>query len=645
MQYNGHMNYYEVWVRSNRYHGNSALTYSSAEKIIAGQLVKVPLRNELVWGVVMSQTAKPRMQTKPIETVLKLAPLPLQSIELMHWLHRFYPAPIGIIVQQFIPQVLKDSQEVITPALAMPSSKNLPNMTNEQLEAYKNIGAPDTYLLHGRTGSGKTRLYIELAKDSIIQGRSVIMLTPEISLTSQLEFNFKQVFGDHVVLLHSTLTPKQRTERWVSLLMAKEPMIVIGPRSAIFSPLGNTGLIIIDEEHEPAYKQEQSPYYLTSRVAAKLRQIQNAQLILGSATPLITDYYAAKNLSKPILRLKSIAQENAPIMQTRIVDSKDRTLFERSSYFSKPLISAIDEALAKGHQALLYLNRRGTARVIICENCDWQARCPRCDLPLTYHGDNHSLRCHVCGFSSGAPVSCPKCANPSVRYLSIGTKAVVEEAAKLFPNARIKRFDADNLKADRIEQNLESIKAGEADIIVGTQMLAKGLDLPKLGVVGVLMADTSLQMPDYTSSERTYQLIQQVVGRVGRGHVPGIAIIQSFQPDNKTIIDALEDNWEDFYAREIEERKQFIFPPFTHLLKLTVQRASPKAAEQAAAKLASSLEENLIVEGPAPSFHEKVGGKYRWQLVVKSKQRSSLIELVENIPSGWTYDLDPIDLM
>lgn len=644
MQYNDAMNYYEVWVRSNRYHGNNGLTYSSTKKIIPGQLVKVPLRNEQVGGVVISQTAKPLMQTKPIESVLKLAPLPIQSIELMRWLHHFYPAPIGIVVQQFIPQALKEYQEVISP-VSTPRSEHLPKMTNEQLDAYRQIGAPDTYLIHGRTGSGKTRLYIELAKDSVLAGRSVIMLTPEISLTSQLELSFRQVFGDGVILLHSTLTPKQRTERWASLLMSKKPMIVIGPRSAIFSPLGNIGLIIIDEEHEPAYKQEQSPYYLTSRVAAKLRELHNAQLILGSATPLVTDYHAAEKLGKPILRLKSIAQKNAQVMHTQIVDAKDRSLFERSSYFSKPLVSAIDDALTKGYQTLLYLNRRGTARVIICENCDWQARCPRCDLPLTYHGDNHSLRCHVCGYSSGAPVSCPKCSNPSVRYLSIGTKAVVEEAIKLFPNARIKRFDADNLKADRIEQNLESIKAGDTDIIVGTQMLAKGLDLPKLSVVGVLMADTSLQMPDYTSNERTYQLIQQVVGRVGRGHVPGTAIIQSYQPDNKTIIDALDDNWVDFYKREEEERKQFIFPPFAHLLKLTVQRASPKVAEQAAEKLASSLDKDLIIEGPAPAFHEKQGGKYRWQLVIKSKQRSQLIKLVLNLPSGWTYDLDPMDLM
>ena len=632
-------------MRSNRYHGYSGLTYSSTEKLANGQMVIVPLRDEKVAGVIISQVQKPKLLIKAIEIIIDLPPLSRQNLELMNWLRQFYPAPIGTIMQQFIPQGLKQTYDNPLNELSVPDLSNLPELTEEQIKAYNQVSKSDTYLLHGRTGSGKTRLYLELANDAIRKGSSVIMLTPEISLTSQLETNFRAVFSERVILLHSTLTPKQRLERWACIAKTSEPLIVIGPRSTIFSPLKNIGLIVIDEEHEPAYKQEQSPYYMTSRVAAKLRSIQNARLILGSATPLVTDYYSASSLHKPILRLNSIAQPTKEHTKTVIVDSKDRSIFERSAYFSRPLIEAMEQALAKGQQSLLYLNRRGTARVIICESCDWQARCPRCDLPLTYHGDNHSLRCHVCGHINTAPVSCPKCSNPTVRYISIGTKAVVDEAAKLFPNAIIKRFDADNLKADRIEQNYESVRNGGADIIVGTQMLAKGLDLPKLSVVGVLMADTSLQMPDYTSNERTYQLIQQVAGRVGRGHVAGQAIIQTFQPDNKTIADALKDDWDDFYAREIAERRQFAFPPFVHMLKLTLQRASPKSAEQAAMKFAASLGEDFIVDGPAPAFHEKQAGKYRWQLVVKSPKRTSLINIIDALPSGWSYDIDPMNLM
>ena len=251
----------------------------------------------------------------------------------------------------------------------------------------------------------------------------------------------------------------------------------------------------------------------------------------------------------------------------------------------------------------------------------------------------------MCGYAATGPVTCPECKKPSVKYLSIGTKAVVDEVKKIFPTARIERFDADNLKAERIEQRYNEIKQGNVDIIVGTQMLAKGLDLPKLKVVGVMLADTSLQLPDYTVNERTYQLLQQVIGRVGRGHVDGYAVIQTYQPDNSVITDAVKDNWDNFYAREIEERKDFNFPPFTHMLKLTVKRASSKNAETTAIKLSKTIPKNLVVEGPAPAFHEKLGNSYRWQLVVKAKNRGDLLRLIATLPAKWSYDIDPSDLI
>ncbi len=645
LQYNVVMHFYEVWVRSNHYHGKVGLTYCYDKELLPGQLVVVPMRQEDVVGVVLTKINKPHIKTKPINRTLDLSPLPESTIKLMYWLKEFYPSSIGVIVQQFLPQGLTGIFPDVVTKQSPPIINQLPRMTAEQLFAYHAMQLPDTYLLHGRTGSGKTRLYLEMAKDSIQNNRSVILLTPEISLTAQLEISFRQVFKDRVFVLHSTLTPKQRAERWVGLLEAKDPMVVIGPRSAVFSPLKDIGLIVVDEEHEPAYKQEQAPYYLTTRVAAQLRQIHRAHLILGSATPLVSDYYVAKTLAKPILRLQTLARPQRTDLKVKIIDFKNRELFNRSEYLSMPLIEAVEKALASHYQIMLYLNRRGTARVIVCEVCDWQAHCPRCDLPLIYHGDSHSLRCHVCGYSTGALVSCPKCHNPSIKYLSIGTKAVVEEAAKLFPNARIKRFDADNLKADRLEANYASIKDGDVDIIVGTQMLAKGLDLPKLSVLGVIMADTSLQLPDYTANERTFQLLEQVIGRVGRGHVTGQALIQTYQPDNKTIAAAIVDDWNSFYDEEIRERHQYGFPPFTHLLKLSVQRASAAAAQKAATKLMRNIPSDLHVDGPAPAFHERQSGKYRWQLIIKSAERSRLISCISSLPSGWSYNIDPIDLM
>lgn len=640
------MYFYEVWVRSNHYHGSSGLSYSSKHKLAIGQLVTVPLRNEIVAAVVIRNISKPTISIKEIDHVLELPPLPQASLKLMYWLKKYYPSPVGIITQQFIPLGLSTRLTTkLEPETTNNDDLDLPSLTIEQNKALKAMSKNDTYLLHGRTGSGKTRLYMDLAREALSRNRSVIVLTPEISLTPQLENNFNSHFLNKVVLLHSNLTAKQRAQRWIALL-GPDPKVVIGPRSAIFSPLTDVGLIIMDEEHEPAYKQEQAPYYQTIRVAAQLRNIHDAKLVLGSATPLVSDYYMAETLNKPILRLKSLAQnESKTNLKISVVDCKDRTLFNRSTTLSQPLIEAIETALENGYQTLLYLNRRGTARVIVCETCDWQAYCPRCDLPLVYHGDNHTLRCHICGFVTSGPVSCPKCKNPTIKYLSIGTKAVVDEVNRLFANARVKRFDADNLKADRLEQHYDSIKEGGLDIIIGTQMLAKGLDLPKLSVVGVLLADTSLQLPDFSANERTFQLLEQVVGRVGRGHVDGQAFVQTYQPDNKTIAAALTDNWDSFYKDELNEREQFLFPPFVHLLKLSVQRTTQKSAELAAHKLINTIPKGIIFEGPAPAFHEKQSNKYRWQIIAKAKERSRLLELIANLPAGWTYDIDPADLM
>ncbi len=641
------MFFYEVWVRSNHYHGNKPLTYSSTQKIVNGQLVIVPLKNELVPAIVTSQTAKLKMSIKEVVSILDLPPLPKASLQLMKWIKNYYPSPIGIITQLFIPatlSVIKTSNASVSSRLT--KKQPLPILNKDQQQAIQQMQSPNTYLLHGRTGSGKTRIYIELAKQQIAKGKSVIILTPEISLTTQLETQFNNTFWGKVILLHSNLSPKQRYENWLKILTYPNPKIVLGPRSAIFSPIDNIGLIVIDEEHEPAYKQEQSPYYQTVRVASQLRNIHQSKLILGSATPLINDYFLAQSLNKPIIRLNSLAQtDNTAPLETLIVDKRDHSLFNRSNNLSQPLIESIELALKNNQQTLLYLNRRGTARVIICEECDWQAKCPKCDLPLTYHGDNHNLRCHVCGYINSAPTICPQCHNLSIKYLTIGTKAVVDEVSALFPTAKIMRFDTDNLKAERLEQHYQKIKDGQVDIIIGTQMLAKGLDLPKLAVVGVLLADTSLQLPDYTVNERTYQLLHQVIGRVGRGHIAGKAIIQTYQPNNPVISQAINDNWQDFYNQEVKERKTYDFPPFVHLLKLTILRANPKSAQNAALKLSSLMPKNVKVEGPSPAFHEKQANKYKWQLIIKSSSRHDLLDIIDKLPAGIGYDIDPSTLI
>lgn len=646
--------YYTVLVGSAQYHGNEALTYSCESDVPLGAVVRVPLQKVSALGVVTGKVSKPAFKTKPVLETYGIPPLPAQLPAMVSWLRQYYPAPLGTTTLSILPGQL--SAKVIDEATGLRSDipveiADLPALTDEQSNVLKAINRTDTYILHGDTGTGKTRVYIELARRTIESGKSVTVLTPEISLTSQLAQSFKHVFGDRVVVVHSGLTPKARQSVWLRILKSTVPLIVLGPRSALFAPVQSLGLIVVDEEHEPAYKQEQAPHYHAVRVAAQLASLHGATTILGSATPSIADYFIAEQKHKPILRMKQQARQSIESeVDVVLVDLKDRDKFVRSQYLSDDLVAAVRNSLSRGEQSLLYLNRRGTARVILCHNCGWQAVCPHCDLPLTYHHDVHQLQCHSCGYRQQVPTSCPECQNTEIIFKVVGTKAIEEEATRLFPGARVMRFDTDNKKAERFETHYESVKAGEVDILVGTQLLAKGLDLPKLTTLGVVIADTSLTFPDYSSEERTYQLLNQVIGRVGRGHSTHEKIIvQSYDPTRPVITAALASDYDTFYKAELAERQLFNFPPFCYVLKLACRRASSKSAEAASEQFMYSIRKlrlPLLIEGPIPSFHTKIAGKYEWQLIIKSKQRGALVEVIKALPkSGWTYDIDPINLL
>jgi len=675
------MYYYLVWVRSSRYHGSDPLTYTSDQKLKIGAVVLVELQRQVVTGYVSGVTAKPRFKTKPITQVIDIPALPQHLIKVASWLKSYYPAPIGIISQQLLPSSLSDKRINSESNLSFddPKTDQLPKLTPQQKSALEDMSQQNTYILHGITGSGKTRLYIELVAKSLTGGKSAIVLTPEISLTTQLADSFKAVFGNRVIIMHSQQTPAERQTAWLESLRASEPVIIIGPRSALFSPVRKLGLIILDEAHEAAYKQEQSPQYQTGRVAAYLAGLTRSSLILGSATPSISDYYLAQQKKKPIIELTSLAtsqvipakagtqsisiasgdskptgsQTKFGMTQERLVDitlvdKKEHSLFSRSPTFSQPLLKAIEVALSKGEQTLLYLNRRGTARLVMCENCGWQATCPHCDLPLTYHGDSHQLRCHSCSYHTKSPGNCPACKHPTIMFKTAGTKAVVEEIERLFPQAKIARFDTDNTKAERFEKHYKDIHAGKVDILVGTQLLAKGLDLPKLSTLGIILADTSLYMPDYSAHERTFQLINQVLGRIGRGHVAGHAIIQTYHPEHPALTTAISSDYKTFYEAELASRKQFLFPPFCYLLKISVRRASINSAQTTADKIKQDIQHNgyrVRVEGPAPSFYERFQGKYQWQLVIKATERSELLKIIDDLPANCSYDIDPMDLL
>lgn len=634
-----------------QYHGSEALTYGHAGALAAGALVKVSMRGRSVLGIVTGEVRQPLFETKEISAVAPFAPIPHENLKLMEWLRAYYPAPLGAVVRLFVPPTeafpKNTDYEIRTTKYDSPK---LPPLTTEQQQALTTIQGPGSYLLHGITGSGKSRVYIELTRRTLAAGKSVFMLTPEIGLTAQLTGNFSQQFGEHkIVVLHSAMTAAARRDAWYRLLATQEPVVVIGPRSALFSPVHNVGLVILDESHDQAYKNESAPHYLTSRVAAVLTTLHAGIFVSGSATPNIDDYFLAHSKHRPVIRMNQLAtQADANETAITMVDMRDKNSFSRSRILTQKLVDKVTTTLQAGEQTLLFLNRRGTANVVLCSNCGWQKLCPNCDLPLTYHGDEHVLRCHTCGFTTQLPGTCPECGNSDILLKSVGTKAVLEEVQRLFPQAKVQRFDTDLGKDERLEKHIDALQAGSADILVGTQMIAKGLDLPRLSLVGIINADSSLLMPDYTATERTYQLLSQVIGRVGRGHRAGSVVVQCYDPENPTLRAALAADWDGFYQSELAERKAFKFPPFTFLLKLNCLRATSKSAESNARKLAATIAEkhpNVSIEGPTPAFHPRERGKYNWQLVVKSAKRTELAAIINELPSGWSYDIDPTNLL
>ncbi len=647
------MNYYKVLVSSQRYRGNEPLTYSFNGEIEPGILVEVPLQNKLTGGVVVEATAKPEFNVKPISRQTIDKPLPATGLKLMQWLGEYYPAPQSYITAQFIPtgllQVPRKAKLVADKNRTLPV---LPSLTEEQtlaLQAVHDSPAGSTILLHGDTGTGKTRLYLELAAEQIAAGKDALILTPEISLTPQLAKEFEQAFQGQVIVIHSNLTIAERRNAWTKVLYAEQPIVVIGPRSALFVPFRELGLVVVDEAHEGAYKQEQAPYYDARRVASKLANLHGCKAILGSATPNVVDYYIAETKKATIIRMTKLAtNDTVGDPDIKVILARDKNHFTRHNYLSDELLDGVQSALNAGEQSLIFLNRRGTARLVLCQNCGWQATCPNCDLPLTYHGDNHEMRCHTCGHHQKAPSSCPTCKSTDIIFRSLGTKSLMDAMGRQYPNARIQRFDTDNLKAERFEQHYLDVAQGKVDILVGTQLLVKGLDLPKLSFVGVVSADSSLSFPDYTATERTYQLLTQVLGRVGRGHRKGSAVIQTYQPDSPSIKSAITKDWDSFYQSEIKERTAFMFPPFCYLLKVTLARKTINGAQKAAEDLTTNLRQLKLpvqIIGPSPSFYEKTAGSYRWQIVIKAKNRASLVEVIKQLPANCSYDIDPSNLL
>lgn len=647
------MHYYEVAPNQIIRATSASFTYSSKDALSIGQLVLVEIGKKSLPGVVIKHVTQPNYDTKPIVSIIEQQPLPEPLVKLSLWLSNYYATHLATVLQTILPRGLQKARR---------SRKKSPHETfrkrtnivftpeqNAAIQSVDNMSV-GTAILHGVTGSGKTRVYIELARQTLERSKSVIVLVPEIALTSQLVDEFSHHFK-HIILTHSRQTEAERHLAWRQSLDATTPHIVIGPRSALFLPVKDIGLIIVDEAHEPSFKQEQSPRYSALRAASVLASYSDdAKVVLGSATPLIADYYLAEMARRPVISMSTRAQQGAIQPNISLIDMTKRTNFKKHRFLSNQLLDQLTEDFTQSHQALIFHNRRGSASTTLCENCGWSASCPRCFIPMTLHSDKHHLRCHICGMTDSVPTSCPECHTADIIHKGIGTKLIETELRKLFPDKNIARFDGDSDAGETVEQRYKDLYSGEIDLIIGTQVIAKGLDLPKLRTVGVIQADSGLSLPDYGASERTFQLLAQVIGRVGRSHHPTNVIVQSYQPTHPAVVDGLAQDYRHFYDSTLRERQRAHFPPFTYLLKLTCVYKTEAAAIKNAQKLAKTIRDakfdDISILGPTPSFYERQRDTYRWQLVIKSPKRATLVQILALLPpTHWQYELDPISLL
>lgn len=611
-------------------------------------MVRVPLGQRTSLGLVVGQTKKPAYPTKAAERALTET-LPQEYVEFVLWLAQFYATPTPLVIAQILNASLGESERAKLVAERPFVAREMArfNVSKLQRAAADEIVAasPGATVLHGETASGKTLVYREVAKHILAAGRSVLILVPEIGLTTQLASDFQDL-NEHIFISHSELKQASRRDIWLKILQQEPPYIVVGPRSALLTPLRNVGLVVVDEAHETAYKNDSSPRYQTTTAAAYLAQRHQANLILGSATPKLIDYYLSHSKARPIVRLP---RHHPAKVTVAIVDQRQRSAFTSSFLLSNHLLSALNETLAKGRQSLLYINRRGTAPLALCSNCGWSATCPRCSLSLTLHHDLEALVCHQCGWRESIPTLCPLCRSSELVFRGVGTKRIERELAKLLPGARLARFDSDSLRGQRLSELYQTVHEGHIDVLIGTQSVAKGLDLPKLDTVGVVSADSELHLPDFAAAERTFQLLYQVIGRAGRAG-RGQAIIQTHHPDHPAIVQAVAGDFQTFYKQELASRRQHGYPPFRHLMALIYRASSRAKAQTEAEHLAAEISrqnKSLIILGPAPAYYERQGRYYRWTLVVKSAQRPILVELANMIRlrRGWQIDLDPSNLL
>ncbi len=668
------------------------MTLEAARRVLGRRLTTVVER--LVTTGVLERTARVRPWTSRVamERFVRLrlggedglTPQQWQVVErIQRWLARHGQAPVpwealrreGVSLATLRRLAERGTVEIVElprlPTTVVPEgpSSDL-DLTPEQVRAWSHIRdalrarRAQVFLLHGVTGSGKTELYLRATAECLRQGRQVIILVPEIALASQVAGRFAARFPGQVVFLHSALSGAERTAAWQAVAQGQAP-VVVGPRSALFAPVKQLGLVVIDEEHEAAYKQDSPPRYHARTVARQLANRHEAVLVLGSATPDVSTSYACEQGEVIRLELRErvgprvvsadglVSRAPLRLPPVEIVDMRLELQRGNLGLFSEALLQALSEALAASEQVILLLNRRGLATVVQCRACGHVEVCPLCDVPLAYHADRSLLLCHRCNFRRPPPSTCPACHSGAVSYYGAGTQRVERDVRRIFPKARVVRWDHDVARSGVDPAELvQQARRHEVDIIIGTQMVAKGFDFPHVSTIGVVNADTQLYLPDYRAGERTFQLLTQVAGRAGRKSPGGRVIVQTYTPDHYAIQAASRHDYHAFYREELAFRRRHGYPPFRRLVRLLHRHSDDLACQIAAESMAERLRgtatrlglSDVDVLGPTPAFITRLRGRYQWQILLRGADAQRLVAAYP-IDPGWVVDVDPISLL
>lgn len=626
----------------------------------AGSIVEVPLGTKKTHAFVVGfpdGTSVPDHKLKEVSQIIQPNSMFDENmLKLLKWTSEYYCHPLGEVFDAAIPKLQVKAKKSKPRQSKTPSidfgllgkeASEKPVLTAEQEAVLKHLLDPAEvrpFLLHGVTGSGKTEIYLRVVEEVLKEGKGAIILVPEIALTPQLMGRFAARFPDQVAVLHSELTPRERALQW-ERVQRGEAKVVVGARSAIFAPVQRLGLIVVDEEQEGSFKQEDSLRYNARDLAVVRGSFEKAKVILGSATPSLESYSNAGLGRYCYLELKKRVHDR-PLPQTHFVDIKDKAQWyqPKTPWLSRFLVERLSRTLEKKKQAILYLNRLGFAHFLYCTDCGHSYRCKNCDVALTYYQAPPRLKCHYCGLQMAVPKQCGECSGPHLDSMGLGTEQLEGQLKKIFPKARIARMDRSQLKGRKdLEKLLQAISDQEVDIIIGTQMVAKGHDFPGIALVGVVMADASLNLPDFRSNERTYQILTQVAGRAGRAGDPGEVVIQTVHPGQPTLKWAAENKSLDFYTAELNARKLFGFPPFQRLALLRFQHTQPQVVQAYADEITQVLRQIIQkyqfqcqVLGPSEAPIAKLKKQYRWQCLLKAASVKELQQVLRQISA---YDL------